>query len=74
MIRRRGSSIGRPNGAESLNNLFIARGPQVPRGAVHADELGEHLDHAPRADAAGHVNRQAGALTVPFEENHRALA
>ena len=27
------SSIGRPNGAESLDDLFIARGPPVPRRA-----------------------------------------
>ena len=31
--------------------------PQVPRRAVHADELREDLDHPPGADAAGHVNR-----------------
>ena len=31
----------------------------MPRRTVDADQLGEHLSHAPRADAAGHVNRQA---------------
>ena len=41
-------SIGRPNGAESLDNLFIARGAEDLRTAVERHELAQ--DPASRAD------------------------
>src|SRR5215813_11305325 len=32
---------------------------QVARRTMNADQLGQHFNHAPRANRSGHVNRQA---------------
>ena len=64
-------SIGLPNGAESLDNLFIARGSQVARRAVDADELREHLNHAAGSDPTRDVDRQAFA--GPLVDDRQAL-
>ncbi len=45
------------NGAR--HKLGAVVGAQVPRGAVDAHELGEHLDHPAGTNAAGHVDGQA---------------
>ena len=35
------SAYGRPNGAESLDNLFIARGQEAPDGDAEALVVGQ---------------------------------
>ena len=41
------------------HELGAVVGAQVARRPVHAHELRQHLDHAPRPNAAGHIDRQA---------------
>ena len=43
------------------HELRTVVGPEIARGAVHADELRQHLNDPPRPDAAGDVDRQAFA-------------
>src|SRR5581483_4211121 len=44
---------------------------QVLRRALNADELGKHFDHAPRADATGHVDGQT--LTRVLIDHRKTL-
>ena len=64
-------SIGQPNGAESLDNLVIARGPQIARGAVEAHQLPEHVDHPARPYAPRHIDRQT--LTSELVDDGQTL-
>ena len=70
------SAVSMPGVAEPAQNgggheLRSVVQPQVPRRAVHADELREDLDHPTGADAAGHVNRQA--FTGPLVDDRQAF-
>ncbi len=51
-------SIGQPNGAESLDNLVIARGATVRGEALRHEQLRQRLEHLGRPHPPGDHNRQ----------------
>src|SRR5207249_4129015 len=62
---------GEPAENGERDKLGAVVAAQRAGGAVRADELGEHLDHAPRANATRDVDRQRFARV--FVDHRQAL-